>query len=297
MKKLGILIGALAVMSPMFAYAHSDSAEQTTQPQQAQPSQDDQFQVSGWIGAVSAYVSRGGTKSPENDDTVIQGYLNGSYKGLYAAYWVSKLGYSFAETQEKQNIDNNNALTALQKAEAKSNVSRSAADFYEHDFFVGYANKYNDLSYDLQVATYLYPGSKNSTGVEAGVFLNHPVNKDIGNAVSLSVQSYLNDTIYMNQGDTYVELGYEHPLPKGFTANLSSGFSWFQDNGKYEGGKNGGLINTTEDFVFRHATVQLTHDLFNNPQATGWLKYIVGGENRSGENQKNMVVAGVRYAF
>lgn len=299
MNKLTMMLGALATCSSLAAFAQEDTQQQLEQQQQVQQQiKQDQVEFNGSISAVSAYVSRGGTNGPENDEATIQAGLGLSYKGFYAGYWGSKLGYSYSEDQKKATFAKNNPqLKDKELADAQSNIKASSPDFYEHDFLLGYASKYNDLSYDLQVATYVYPGSDHSTGVEAGVFLNHPLSTSLGNSVSISLQSYLNDTIYMNQGDTYMELGYEHPLPQGFKANLSSGFSWFQDSGKYEGGKNGGVINTTEDFVLRHATIQVSHDLFNDPKATGWVKYVIGGENRSGENQKNMVVAGLRYAF
>ncbi|TCM71138.1 uncharacterized protein Gcw-chp [Acinetobacter calcoaceticus] len=291
MNKLAVILGACAACSSMFALAHEGIESQIVQQDlNNQNTAAKKLEISGTVSAVSAYVSRGGTNSPENDDAAIQGSLTANYNGFYGTYWVSKLGYSFAEDQAKAAINNNKQLSEAQKAEALSKVNIASPNYYEHDFIVGYTNKYNDLNYDLQLATYVYPGSDNTTGVEAGVFLSHPLSKTLGNSASLSVQSYVNNTVFMNRGDTYVELGYEHPLPQGFKANLSTAVSWYQDSGKYN-------VKTTEDFVLRHATVQLSHDLFNNPKATGWLKYVVGGENREGISQKNMVVAGMRYAF
>lgn len=281
MNKSTVLLGTLLAVSPAFVFA-----QQSTQ-------QQDQVALSGWISVVSAYVSRGGTNSPENDDTVIQGYLGAKYKGAYVGYWVSELGYSFAEIQNKVAIQSSD-LTAEQKTQALADLKTSSANYYEHDFFVGYANRYKDWNYDVNVATYYYPGSHDTTGVEAGASVGRIISPAIGNSFRVGAQTYVNDTVYMNQWDSYFSLEYSHPLVQGFNLDLSTGVSYYQDNGKFEGGT---FLNTQKDWVFRHASAQVSHSLFNNDQARGWVKYVVGGENRTGIDQKNMVVAGMRYSF
>lgn len=280
MNKFSVLLGSLA-LSPALLFAQ-------------EPESQDQVKFSGWLSVVSAYVSRGGTNSPENDDTVLQGYVNANYKGLYAAYWMSKLGYSFSEIQDKVAIGSNSQLSDEQKQQALADLKTPSSDYYEHDFFVGYSNKYKDWNYDLNVATYYYPGSDHTTGVEAGVSAGRTINPAIGNSFRVGAQTYFNDTVYMNQWDSYFSLDYSHPLPQGFQLDLSTGVSYYQDNGKFEGGT---FLNTEKDWVFRHASAQVSHSLFNNDKARGWLKYVVGGENRAGVDQKNMLVAGMRYHF
>ncbi len=280
MSKSAVLLGVVFALSPALVLAQ----------EQKQP---DQVKVSGWLGVVSAYVSRGGTNDPENEDTVLQGYVNASYKGAYAAYWVSKLDYSLSEIQDQVAIQSSN-LNTEQKAQALADLKIPSADYYEHDFFVGYANRYKDWDYDLNVATYYFPGSDNSLGIEAGVSAGRTLNPEIGNSFRIGIQTYVNDTVYMNQWDSYLSLDYSHPLPQDFHLDLSSGISYYQDEGKFEGDL---ILNTQKDWVFRHASVQISHALFQQDNVRGWIKYVMGGENRAGVDQKNMLVAGMRYYF
>lgn len=269
----------------LFGIASSVFAEESTASK---------LNVSGNVSVVSAYVSRGGTNGPENDDTTLQAYLRADYQGWYTAYWVSKLGYSFTETQQQVAIGQDDTLTAAQKEQAVSQLNISSAHFYEHDFFVGYTNTWQDWTYDANVAAYYYAGGEDTTGVEAGIFVQRDLSPTLKNNIRIGVQTYLNDTVYMNQWDSYLSVDYSQPLAQGFDLGLSTGISKYQDKGKFEGGT---FLNTQKDWVFRHASVQLSHSLFNEPKATGWLRYIVGGENRAGVSQKNMVVAGMRYSF
>ncbi|OTG84208.1 hypothetical protein B9T31_13735 [Acinetobacter sp. ANC 4558] len=224
----------------------------------------------GAISVVSAYVSRGGTNSPENSDAVIQGSLSAGYNGFYAYYWFSKLGYSIKE---------------LQGGHAKS------ADYYEHDLFLGYASRYKQIDYNLFTAIYFYPGAKHSTGVETGIDLSTKLSER-NDRVKLSLMTYVNDVYYNNKWDTYMTVGYDYPFNDKWNIDFTAGFSYFQDKGKYEGDL---FLNTKKDFAFRHLTTKINRKLFENTNA--WIQYIVGGENRAGIDQKNMVVAGIKYSF
>lgn len=253
--KLALFILGMALQSHSFA-------EET---QKTEPT------LNGSISAVSGYVSRGGTNAPENPDPVIQGSLTAGYNGFYAFYWFSQLDYSIKELQ--------------------TGKSAKAADFYEHDLFIGYANSYNNIDYDIFTAIYYYPGGKHSTGVESGVNLSTKIS-DRNDRVNISLMTYLDDVLYANQGDTYMTVGYNYTLNNKWNADLTGGFSYFNDDGKYEGDL---FLNTKKDFVFRHVTAKLNRKLNDNTNA--WMQYIVGGKNRSGIDQKNMVVAGIKYSF
>lgn len=61
----------------LFGIASSVFAEESTASK---------LNVSGNVSVVSAYVSRGGTNGPENDDTTLQAYLRADYQGWYTAY-------------------------------------------------------------------------------------------------------------------------------------------------------------------------------------------------------------------
>ncbi|MDH5821162.1 TorF family putative porin [Acinetobacter pseudolwoffii] len=237
----------------------------------AEGTQEIEPTFNGSISAVSAYVSRGGTNAPENPDPVIQGSLTAGYNGFYAFYWFSQLDYSIKELQ--------------------TGKSAKATDFYEHDLFLGYANNYKNINYDIFTAIYYYPGGKNSTGFESGINLSTKLSER-NDRVNISLMTYLDDVLYANQGDTYMTLGYNYPLNDKWNIDLTGGFSYFNNEGEYEGDL---FLNTKKDFVFRHITAKLNRKL--NESTNAWMQYIVGGENRSGIDQKNMVVAGVKYNF
>jgi len=239
----------------------------------AQADTNDDIKINGYIRAVSAYVSKGSTNNPENDNATLQAFLNASYKGFYSAWWGSKLDTS---------------VKALQTGEPAP-----APDYYENLFLVGYNNKYQDLRYDINLTTFYYPGGKNSTGLASRVRLSHPINKKTGNSVGIFVETYLNDVFYMNKGDTYVELNYNQPLAQKFILDLSTGLNYYTQDGKTQYRP---VDNTPKHFVFRHASIQLSHPVINE-NINAWIKYIIGGENRAAAHQKNMAVFGIQYNF
>lgn len=266
------------------------------------------FKVSGNISAVSAYINRGSTNDPENDNATIQTTLKFDYKNFYFVYFNSKLGYSFSE------IQNNEKLYSLAESNINSNIDpniseeeyvkaleseynrlslnskrASAFSHYENDFILGYANNYKKLNYDMNLKYLYYAESEHTGGVEAGLSLKYPLRED-KDKIGVIFETYLNNVYYMNKGDTYIEFNYENVLAPSYYLNLYAGFSYFNENGKYVKG-------STEDFVFRNATVEVAHALDEKEQVFGWIQYIVGGKDRFSESQKNLVVAGLSYNF
>jgi len=227
--------------------------------------------LNGSISVVSAYVSRGGTNSPENPDAAVQGSLTAGYNGFYASYWFSKIDYAIKELQGKK---------------------ANATDYYENDLFLGYASSYGRLDYDVFTAIYYYPGGKHVLGFETGVNLSTKLSER-NDRVSLSLMTYVNDVVYANQGDTYMTLGYSYPFKDKWSVDLITGMSYFQDNGKYEGDI---FLNTQKGFAFRYFATKLNRKIVND-NTNVWVQYIMGGENRAGVDQKNMVVAGIKYSF
>ena len=250
--------------------------------------------ISGSLTLVSDYVLRGATNYPEKSDATLQGVLTLSYDSIYVSYFGSKLGYSFSEMQHKNKILTDPNLTDREKTENIDVLRKPSSDYYEHDLILGYKTSLDKWDLDFNMATYLYPGGKNTTSVEMGIFLNRLLNDRIGNSINLTLQTYLNDVVYASQFDTYLTLSYLHPLINNFSLGLSSAFSYFNDNGKYEGGS---FLNTTEDFAWRFTAVELSRPILKDQSALISMKYIFGGENRSGEGQKNMPVFSVSYNF
>ncbi|MDX8237961.1 hypothetical protein SLL78_06415 [Acinetobacter pittii] len=225
--------------------------------------------VSGSISVLSSYVYRGNTNSPENDETTFQGLIVGSYKSFYSAYFISNLGYSYRELQGGKSY---------------------SSDKYEHDFILGYVYNYNSLVFDLSNATYYYPGGKNTTGNETIIKLTQPVDSD---SISYTLASYLfKDTIYSNKGDTFLGINFTHNFDEKLNFEVGAGFSYFNDNGKFEGGD---FLNTQKDFAFRYADAKINYQMI--PNLNGYMQFILGGEDRSGVDQKNTVVMGLKYIF
>lgn len=239
----------------------------------AQANTEDEIKINGFVRAVSAYVSKGSTNNPDNEDATLQAFISANYKGFYAAWWTSKLDTSAKYIQTGQ--------------------PASASEFYEHLFLTGYKSKYKDLRYDWNLTTYYYPGGKNSTALSTRLRLSQPINKKTGSSAGIFVETSLNDVFYMNKGDTYVELLYTQPLPQKFTLDLSAGANFYTEDGKT---KYRPIDGTPNNFVFRHASLQLSHPIVND-NTNVWIKYIIGGKNRGGIDQKNMAVIGVQYNF
>lgn len=143
--------------------------------------------MSGTLGFVSDYRFSG--ISQTSGDPAIQGHFDVAFEnGIYASTWASNVDWG-----DDANL--------------------------ELDYFLGYASKFTqDLSYDVSVAYYTYPGySQDINYGQVTTKLNYK-------HASMSY-GYSND--YSNSGKSaeYVALNYDHPLPKHMTLNLHVGRS------------------------------------------------------------------------
>lgn len=229
----------------------------------------DQVGFSGSLDIVSQYISRGLTNSPENDAVALQASLNASWEQFYLFYWGSTINYSFRE------IQTGNAYSA---------------DEFEHDLGLGYGFNIGDLKVDLWDAFYYYQGGQHTTSNEIGITLTKQLSEK--SDLRMQISTYLYDVVYMNQWDSYIQLDYTHRFNDKFSTILSTGFSYFNDNGKYEGGT---FLNTQSDFTYRFASAQLNYLI--QPNITGYGRFISGGYDRADMKQKNTVLIGLNYAF
>ncbi|NHB59214.1 hypothetical protein G9F32_14510 [Acinetobacter sp. 194] len=215
---------------------------------------------SGNIGVVSSYILRGNTAAPENSGAAVQAGLDYSHSsGFYAGYWGSSLDTSYAWDGETS---------------------------FEHDFYAGYNGKItDDLGFTIGGTYYVYYPSDDSNVFETLLGLNY---KDF----SLTAQTLTGDVIWGNAGDTYLLASYSYALPKDFSLNTSLGAYYYSDSGDYEGT----LVNTTEDFAFRHLTLGLSKPI-GDTGATIAMDYIIGGKLRDDTSLKNKVVFGLKYEF
>ncbi|MFV5490123.1 hypothetical protein [Acinetobacter sp. ASP199] len=227
------------------------------------------IETSGNISVVSKYVSRGLTNAPENDDLAVQAALNLAYGNFYIGYWGSTLGYSYAEVQGR---------------------SGHRSDKFEHDFLVGYTHSSEHYDWNFWNATYYYPGGENTTSNELGLNVSRTL--DEKTSIAASVSTYLYDVVYANQGDTFYTLNLNHQLNDRVNASLTAAGSYFNDDGKYEGGE---LGDTQKQHAFRYASAGLSYAIL--PQLSVSGEYLLGGYDRYGEKQRNLALFGLSYDF
>ena len=223
------------------------------------PSQNAHAQLSGNIGVVSKYVLRGiTTPTSESDDPAVQGGLDYvSESGAYLGYWGSSLGYSDDEEDKP-------------------------ASGFENELYAGYAFDVGEFSFDLGAIYYAYMSIDDADVIELSASVGY-------GSVSASMLYLTDDVVWGNQGDIYWTLAYEQALPSEFTLAATLGWYTYGDEGDY-------IPSTEEDDAFRHFTLSLSHPL----GATGAdmnIDYIIGGDDRSGLDQDDMVVLGLSMGF
>jgi len=218
-------------------------------------------ELSGNIGVFSKYVLRGITNSPENNDVTVQGGLDYAHEsGFYAGWWASNLGYG----------------------------DESGGNGFENNFYLGYSGEVNKFSYGIGVIQYYYVDVEDSDLTEA--VLNVGFDADEVGSFGLTAQVLLNDGAWGNAGDTYLYASYEKGLPKDFTLGATLGYYFYDDSVSDYG------VETTEDDAFRHFNISLSHPIGKTGADMG-VTYIVGGEDRTGNDQDNTVVLSVSYGF
>lgn len=219
--------------------------------------------LTGNIGVFSKYVLRGMTNNAENDGAALQGGIDYTHaSGIYLGYWGSNLDYASSPT----------------------------ATGFENDFYGGWSGKTGAISYSVGIIQYYYLEVDDSNLTEF-----YPT---IGfGPVTLGAKYLLNDGAWGNQGDTYWTLSYGTDLPSDFKLGAVAGFYTYEkdDNSKMCGGTSGCGI-TTKSSAFRHLDVTLSHPIAKTG-ADMSLTYTLGGKDRTGTDQHDALVFGVKYGF
>ena len=222
--------------------------------------------ISGDVGLVSQYIYRGGV---ENNDIAIQGGVEYAHKsGFSVGYWGSTLDYDSTDEQHDHG--------------------------FEHDIYLAYHHQISkDWSYKLQTTAYLYQngGTVYAEGNDhrrttAFDVLAEVAYKDL----SLNAAVILADASFGNAGDTYLSARYSHALPQDFLFNASIGCS------VYNSQRDDNIIQTTQNFAFNEARVGVSKSV-TNTGLTASFDYVVGGEDRLGEELDNHAVLGLNYSF
>jgi uncharacterized protein (TIGR02001 family) len=219
--------------------------------------------VTGNIGVFSKYVLRGITNNTENDGATVQGGFDyAGDNGIYAGYWGSNLDYGNTTT----------------------------ATGFENDLYAGWGGKTGDVSYSIGFIQYVYVEVNDSNGLE--------INPTVGyGPVTFGLKYLATDVAWGNSGDIYWTLGYSASLPADFGFGATAGYYTYEkdDNSKMCGGTSGCGI-TTKSSAFRHLDLSLTHPI-GKTGATMSLTYTLGGKDRTGTDQKDAMVLGVKYGF
>jgi len=230
---------------------------------------DDSF--TGNIGIHSKYLLRG--IFDESNGAAVQGGLDyAKNNGFYAGWWFSNLGYSY-------------------DSGATTNVTQSGM---ENDFYAGFASEFsNGIGWDVSLLQYMYLNVDDSNLTEALGTLSYK-------GFSVGFQYLLTDGWWGNAGDVYWKAGYETALPKNF--NLAFGLGWYtyddSDNSKLGGcgGTSTGCNVTTNSSGFRHLNITLSHPV-GNTGADMYIQYTFAGEDRTGADYDDSMVAGITYDF
>jgi len=219
--------------------------------------------MTGNIGVFSKYVLRGITNNAENDGAALQGGFDYTHaSGFYAGWWGSSLDYASAPTQTG----------------------------FENDFYGGWSGKTGDVSYSVGVIQYYYMEVDDSNLTEFVPTIGY-------GPVTLGAKYLLNDGAWGNQGDIYWTLSYGTDLPSDFKLGAVVGYYTYEkdDNDKMCGGTSGCGI-TTESSAFRHVDLTLSHPI-GKTGADMSVTYTLGGKDRTGTDQRDIVVFGVKYGF
>jgi len=219
--------------------------------------------MTGNIGVFSKYVLRGITNNAENDGAALQGGFDYTHaSGFYAGWWGSSLDYASAPTQTG----------------------------FENDFYGGWSGKTGDVSYSVGVIQYYYMEVDDSNLTEFVPTIGY-------GPVILGAKYLLNDGAWGNQGDIYWTLSYGTDLPSDFKLGAVVGYYTYEkdDNDKMCGGTSGCGI-TTESSAFRHVDLTLSHPI-GKTGADMSVTYTLGGKDRTGTDQRDIVVFGVKYGF
>ena len=148
----------------------------------------------------------------------------------------------------------------------------------ENDLYIAYDHEINqDLSYRLQATSYIY------TGFDALAAVTYK-------ELTMSMTVMLADAAFANAGDMYIGAAYSHALPYEFMFNTSIGASI------YNSSRDDALMETQKDFAFNEARIGISKDIAQTG-LNGSVDYVLGGQDRMGNDFDNNTVIGLNYAF
>lgn len=213
------------------------------------------------IGIHSKYLLRGIFE--ENSGAAIQGgadYTHGN--GFYAGWWFSSLGYTYEAPADTKTDENG----------------------FENDFYAGYAGSINDkIGYNVGLIQYIYVNVDDSDLLEATAKITF-------GDFYVGAQYLLSDGWWGNSGDIYWKAGWSGDVGAGIGLAVDYGYYTYDDSDNSELGS-----TTTSDSGFRHLNVTASKEVMKNVNA--YVQYTFAGEDRTGTEYNDSMVAGVTYSF
>lgn len=155
---------------------------------------------------------------------------------------------------------------------------------FENDFYAGFSGEAGGLSYDAYLLYYYYESVDDADTPELGLSVGF-------GPVTAGLAYIIDDVVWANAGDIYLYLGYEADLPSDFSFSATAGFFSYEDSGEFEED-----LGTTEDSGFKHLDLTLSHPL-GSTGADMSITYMVGGQDRTGEDVENEVLLGLTFGF
>jgi len=150
----------------------------------------------------------------------------------------------------------------------------------ENDFYIGWGGG-EDFTYDIGLLYYYYINLSDANTPE--------LYGSIGfGPIGLSANYALDDSTWANQGDIYWALSAEGEVAGGFTLGAKAGWFTYEKEGEY--------ISSTESSGFRDLDLYASHALGATNADMG-LHYIVGGDDRDGNELDDQVVLSLTFNF
>jgi uncharacterized protein (TIGR02001 family) len=220
-----------------------------------------QAEVSYNIGVHSKYLLRGIFE--ENTGTAVQGGADySSDGGFYAGWWFSSLSYTY---------------------EAPADLKTNETGF-ENDFYAGYAGSITDkIGYDVGLIQYVYVNVDDSDLLEATAKMTF-------GDFYVGAQYLLSDGWWGNSGDIYWKAGWSGGVGGGVTLGVDYGYYTYDDTDNSELGS-----ATTSTSGFRHLNVTASKEVMKGVDA--YVQYTFAGEDRTGTEYNDSMVAGITYGF
>lgn len=215
-------------------------------------------ELSGNMAVSSKYIFRGITFASENDDTTLSGGLDYAHEnGFYAGYWGANLGYASGEAED-------------------------ADSGFENDLYLGYSKSFGDIGLDVSYLRYVYFAVDDADTGELTVSASYKM-------FSASMSYMTDDCAWSNQGDIYWAFSAETELPMGFGLAATLGYYTYEEEGEF-------ITSSEESSGFRNLDLTLSHPI-GETGADMSVTYIIGGDDRDGNEQDDAIVLGISYGF